>query len=220
MRMYFKRFLGLTIVMLLMMCMVSGCGNKNRTGNRNTTTQFSITTEDITEENTTQPIPASVTEPDTTNDSTGEGVVNDGNGLFVENPADGPTAEYEDPIGEADPSVDVDLTVLTSNMVYAEVYNMVTNPKDYLGKTIKIKGNYYPLFYEKTEKYYHYVLIKDALACCQNGMEFIWDDNAHAYPDEYPDDDQMVMITGTFSTYDELDYTYYYIAVDDITIVQ
>lgn len=36
--------------------------------------------------------------------------------------------------------VDVDLTRLSSTMVYSEVYNMMTVPGDYIGKTIKNDG--------------------------------------------------------------------------------
>ncbi|MBR4994032.1 MAG: hypothetical protein IKY04_07250, partial [Lachnospiraceae bacterium] len=35
----------------------------------------------------------------------------------------------------ADPSVDYDLTVMGKDMVYATVFQMVTNPNDYIGKT-------------------------------------------------------------------------------------
>lgn len=115
--------------------------------------------------------------------------------------------------------VDVDLTVLSSTMVYSEVYNMMVNPDVYLGKTIKVIGPYYAgqLVYG-TEKYYHFVVISDATACCQNGIEFIWDDNSHVYPDEYPKDNTVIEITGVFSSYEESGNTYYYLKADGITI--
>ena len=40
-------------------------------------------------------------------------------------------------IGE---TVDVDLTVLSSTMVYSEVYNMVLEAEGYVGKTVKMNG--------------------------------------------------------------------------------
>ena len=36
--------------------------------------------------------------------------------------------------------IDVDLTKLSSTMVYSEVYNMMYTPDDYIGKTVKMKG--------------------------------------------------------------------------------
>lgn len=112
--------------------------------------------------------------------------------------------------------VDVDLTVLSSTMVYAEVYNMMSNPEEYVGKTIKIKGQYYSEYWDDTQRYYHYVIISDATACCQSGIEFIWDDNYHVYPDEYPENDTEIEISGVFDSYEELGQKYYYLSVEDI----
>ena len=38
--------------------------------------------------------------------------------------------------------VDFDLTRLSSTMVYSEVYNMMNAPGDYIGKTIKMTGQF------------------------------------------------------------------------------
>ncbi len=37
--------------------------------------------------------------------------------------------------------IDVDLTKLSSTMVYSEVYNMMYTPDDYIGKTVKMNGH-------------------------------------------------------------------------------
>ncbi len=126
----------------------------------------------------------------------------------------------EAPLGEADPNVDVDLTVLSANMVYAEVYNMMMYPDNYLGKTIKVSGPYYPLYYDGTDSYYHYVMIEDALACCKNGMEFIWDEGSHAYPDEYPREDDIIEIIGVYNSYQEEGYTYYYLDIEGYRVIE
>ena len=112
----------------------------------------------------------------------------------------------------------IDLTVLSSTMIYAEVYNIMTHPDEYMGKTIKMSGPYYASFYDATGLYYHYVVIEDATACCQQGLEFNWK-GEHIYPDDYPEDGTKIEVTGVFSSYDELGRTYYYIAVDDISIL-
>lgn len=57
--------------------------------------------------------------------------------------------------------------------------------------------------YEPTQKYYFYCVIQDATACCAQGLEFVWDDGTHVYPDEYPEDNAKVIIEGTFETYRE-----------------
>jgi len=114
--------------------------------------------------------------------------------------------------------VDVDLTVLSSTMVYAEVYNIVTNPKDYIGKTIKMSGTYYSSYFDKTSQFYHYVVNEDATACCSQGLEFIWK-GTHTFPDDYPEDNSKIEVVGIFGRYDELGKTYYYLSVDDIVVL-
>jgi len=96
-----------------------------------------------------------------------------------------------------------DLTTMGSEMVYAMVYQFMMNPQDYIGETIKMQGTYYSVWYEQTQKYYHYCIIQDALACCAQGMEFVWEDGSHSYPEEYPENETEVLITGEFETYQE-----------------
>lgn len=41
---------------------------------------------------------------------------------------------------QAAQKIDVDLTKLSSTLVYAEVFNMLYSPEDYVGKTVKMNG--------------------------------------------------------------------------------
>ena len=102
-----------------------------------------------------------------------------------------------------DTGVDYDLTTMNSDMVYASVYQLMVDPETYVGKTFKMQGTYYSTFYEPTNKYYHYVIIEDAAACCAQGLEFVWGDGSHVYPDEYPANESKVEVSGTFETYKE-----------------
>jgi len=113
----------------------------------------------------------------------------------------------------------IDLTAMSSTMVYAEINNMMTNPKDYMGKTVKMSGPYYTGHVEETGNNYHYIIIEDATACCQQGLEFIWKGD-HTYPDDYPPDNARIEAAGVFGSYEELGNTYYYLAVDDIKILK
>ena len=100
-------------------------------------------------------------------------------------------------------TVDYDLTQMSSDMVYATVYQLMVKPDEYVGKTFRIDGNFYATYCEPTQKYYFYCVIQDATACCAQGLEFVWDDGTHVYPDEYPEDNAEVIIEGTFETYRE-----------------
>ena len=113
------------------------------------------------------------------------------------------TEEKTEPSSEKDGSVDYDLTLTNSDMVYATVYQMMTTPEQYVGKTFRMEGLYYASYYDATQKYYHYCIIEDALGCCAQGMEFVWDDGTHIYPDEYPADNTDIIVEGTFETYKE-----------------
>ena len=82
-------------------------------------------------------------------------------------------------------------------------YQLMVEPDKYIGKTLCIDGLYYTGQNEKTGTYYHYSIIKDALACCSQGLEFVWGDVSHVYPDEYPKDETEIEVKGTFETYKE-----------------
>lgn len=114
-----------------------------------------------------------------------------------------------------DTGVDVDLTVLSSTMVYGEVFNIVMYPESYVGKTIKTRGLYYADYYEPTEHYYHFVIIQDATACCAQGLEFIWF-GEHIYPDDYPENEAEIEITGVWESYEEEGQIWYRIKTDAI----
>lgn len=102
----------------------------------------------------------------------------------------------------AEKNVDVDLTQLTSVLVYSEVYNMLVKPGEYVGKTVKMSGRFSAAYSEETGLYYPAVIIKDATACCSQGMEFVLRGEPE-YPGGYPEQSAEITVVGTFETYDE-----------------
>lgn len=130
--------------------------------------------------------------------------------------------EQETP-GKSKPSqpsvgkVDVDLTVLSSTMVYSEVYNMLYfYPKDYYGKTVKMTGqfNVYQWVDESgvvaDMPVAYACIISDATACCAEGMEFVLKDDL-AYPDDYPELGAEITVIGEFQPYEENGVTWYHL---------
>lgn len=105
-------------------------------------------------------------------------------------------------------SVDVDLSVMDSDMIYATVYQMMSDPEQYVGKTFRIEGKFYVTYDEMTKNQYYYCVIKDATECCAQGLEFVWGDGSHIYLDEYPTDGTEVVVDGTFELYMENDSRY------------
>ena len=103
--------------------------------------------------------------------------------------------------------IDVDLTKLSSTMVYSEVYNMMVSPDSYIGKTVKMNGQF--SYYEdpETKAQYFACIIADATACCSQGLEFVLAGN-HIYPKDYPELGSEITVIGTFNIYTENGYQY------------
>lgn len=114
--------------------------------------------------------------------------------------------------------IDYDLTKMDSNMVYATVYQFMVNPSAYEGKVIKAEGQYHGTYYEENERYYHYCIIADALGCCSQGLEFVWGDGSHVYPDEYPEENATITVVGTFESYHEKSEAYVYVRLNNATL--
>ena len=139
-------------------------------------------------------------------------------GYIDDPPIAGHGAKKEDVENKLDLSttegVDVDLTLLSSTLVYAEVYNMMYYPEDYVGKIIKMKGSFN--VYTDTKKGIDYlaVLVADATACCQQGLEFTWE--GHKYPEDYPKMGTEMTVTGEVELYEEDGFMYLRIIADSV----
>lgn len=96
--------------------------------------------------------------------------------------------------------VDIDLTGFSPNMLYAEVYQMELAPEDYIGKSIKITGEFgrfedldesgVPL----SDKDILVCVISDAMACCATGLEFV--PAEESFFNNYPKDGSKITVTG------------------------
>ena len=118
------------------------------------------------------------------------------------------TESVQGSVNAPEAAVDVDLSVMDSDMIYATVYQMMSDPEQYVGKTFRIEGKFYVTYDEMTKNQYYYCVIKDATECCAQGLEFVWGDGSHIYPNEYPTDGTEVIVDGTFELYMENDSRY------------
>ena len=111
-------------------------------------------------------------------------------------------------------ALDIDLTALSGTMVYSEVYSMMSFPDDYIGKTVKMKGQFAIGYVyntdgtpdESTARFA--CMIADATACCAQGLEFALAGEP-VYPDEYPELGAEITVVGTFEWYEEDGCRYY-----------
>ena len=113
----------------------------------------------------------------------------------------------EGEISENTGLIDVDLTAISGILVYSEVYNMMSAPENYLGKKIKMEGIYAIYFDDTYSTRYDACIVKDATACCATGIEFELSDELK-YPDDYPEEGDIITVEGTFDTYAEGSYAY------------
>ncbi len=110
--------------------------------------------------------------------------------------------------------VDIDLTTLNTTMLQARVNEILENPNDYKGKTVRVTGSYNKSYYDQTDKYYDYVLGYDQTMCCAAwGIEFMGD----CVPEDI-EQYTTIGLVGTFDFYEELGQTYFYINVDHCVV--
>ena len=101
----------------------------------------------------------------------------------------------------------VDLTALSSTMVYGEVFAMMSSPEDYVGKTVKMQG-----IFSKGQLYaagslndggtVFACVIQDATACCAQGIPFELAGD-HTYPQDYPELGDTITVVGTFEIHQQ-----------------
>lgn len=133
-----------------------------------------------------------------------------------ETPDEQQTPEEPEQTQTSADSVDVDLTVLSSTMVYSEVYNMLYNdPTHYLGKTVKARGEFsiYQLVTDgvlQPDPVAYACIIADATACCAEGMEFVPEGDL-TYPEDYPELGAEITVIGEFQSYEENGMTWYHL---------
>lgn len=103
--------------------------------------------------------------------------------------------------------IDIDLTELSSTMVFSEVYSMMFEPENYVGKSIKMDGLFSANKDEETGKYYFACIIMDATACCAQGLEFE-PTGDYSYPEDFPNEGEPITVEGIFDIYTEGEYRY------------
>lgn len=93
--------------------------------------------------------------------------------------------------------IDIDLSRMSATMVYSVVFQMVTEPQKYVGKRIKMKGAFSSYKDEETGRRFFGCVIKDALACCSQGLAFETF-KPRKYPKDYPSEGSSITIIGNF----------------------
>ena len=126
-----------------------------------------------------------------------------------------PPGRIETTTTPAPSKVNLDLTKMSATMIYSTIFDMLIMPEDYVEKIIKVKGWFETYMDTKSGELYYAVLVPDATACCQQGLEFIWKGN-HAYPDDFPKPGQNITVTGIYKMIENDGVTYTYLEANSV----
>ncbi len=120
-------------------------------------------------------------------------------------PAGAGTAPVSESAAEPDaaPVYDLDLVQSSPTIVYAEVYHMMNEPEDYVGKLVRMEG--ICAAYRYPDHTVYGCIIADATACCKQGMEFVLTENS---PENYPAPGSEIVVSGRFNTYQAGEYRF------------
>lgn len=194
------KLMKLTAIATLAVCaLLASCGNKNSTTNLSRNSNMATTSNvigQLTQNYDAQQNSANTT-PAQDNSQNSEAAI-----AAAENLVSGQPPNKD--------GIDVDLTQLSSTMVYAEVFNMLISPESYVGKTVKMRGNfnYFQAIApdgKMINRLFYACSIADATACCQQGLEFELAGNKK-FPEEYPDPGSEITVVGTFEIYEDAEY--------------
>jgi hypothetical protein len=116
-------------------------------------------------------------------------------------------------------NIDIDLTSFSGTMVSATLLNIISNPDDYLGQRIRMSGKYFHIFWEHTDLNYHFVLVEGQDGCCPKIMEFRRDSD-YIFPDDFPDDEALIQITGIFGTHEDFGEKSNFLSVDEMIVLE
>lgn len=97
------------------------------------------------------------------------------------------------PADNSKEEVDIDITSLSSENVSLKVSDIISNPQEYIGKTIKINGFFINYKAQDKSTSYPTCIIIDAIDCCPQGIIFTTDDEI------YPEEGTSIIVTGVFN---------------------
>ncbi len=110
---------------------------------------------------------------------------------------------------------DFDLTKMSATMIYSTIFDMLIMPEEYVEKVIKVKGWFETYTNPESGELFYAVVVPDATACCQQGLEFIWPGDHH-YPADFPDPGQDVTVTGRYKLVDKDGFAYNYLEATEV----
>jgi uncharacterized membrane protein YcgQ (UPF0703/DUF1980 family) len=109
---------------------------------------------------------------------------------------------------------------IKEKMFIAQTNEIYLNPKDYLGRTVKLEGLFKLEQNQGNSASPYCFVIRYGPGCCGTdsnaGFEVAWPDTEKPYPAP----DEWVEATGTLSSYDENGYPFLYLALSQLNVLK
>lgn len=107
--------------------------------------------------------------------------------------------------GEERVPVDIDLSGLNTTMAYSQAMQILMEPAEYDGKTLRAQGIFNSFRDMDTEELYFVCGVPDATGCCSASMEFDLGEGI-TYPEDYPGEFDEIVVRGTLEAYEDGGY--------------
>ena len=122
--------------------------------------------------------------------------------IEIQNTAADNNIEKNETLSEkpAEKKVDIDLSKMSKDMVYAAVFQFMCESESYEGKVIRIEGTYTSFDDEQDSSKINYCIVTDALSCCWTGIEFELAPE-YAELEEQLVEEKNIIVTGKFENY-------------------
>jgi hypothetical protein len=102
--------------------------------------------------------------------------------------------------GGEDDGIDIDFTRLSTIVQSTQHEIIMENVGDFVGQTMRIRGEYTAFFWEESGEIHHFVTL-DCPSGCPKYFEFAVSGGELEFPDDYPDEGVLIEIVGVLSTY-------------------
>ena len=95
--------------------------------------------------------------------------------------------------------IDIDMTNFSITILFALLQNLVNYPDDYIGKVIKIKGDFKSWKDETTNEDVYLINISDEAACCSAEIQIVFDKDSFDIS-QLPDVGDEITVIGRFDS--------------------
>jgi hypothetical protein len=123
-----------------------------------------------------------------------------------------------EPVEKYNSALALDLTAFSVTEASDIAHRISESPQAFEGTTIKVKGHYEYAANYNTGGVIHSVVVDNDTGCCPGVIELIWN-GEHKFPEDYPEENAQIETEGVLKSYEEAGATYYYLDVDDITVL-